>query len=591
MSPTERNHDCPIRVLVVENNEGDLFLAEAVLRDSSDFQCETTWCQSSETALALIKLMAFDVILVDHQLGRQSGLDLLAAAQADGLQTPFILLTAEHDREIAQEALGTGATDIVAMTQIGHGTLERAIRYAAERGRVQAKLHQLENFDSLTGLPIRGRFLSELAAIAHRVENNGGQGALLVIDLDRFSQINHGLGHKLGDEILCEFTARLRQSVGNRGFLARLGGDEFALIVENVKNADEAARLAECMIGLLDTPLLVAGLTLHMSCCSGITLFPGDGASSEVLTQNAAMAMKEAKAGTETRFAFYRWEMRAEASKRDALARDLISAIKSDEMFMMYQPVFSAADRSLCGAEALVRWLHPKAGLISPADFIPVAEETGTILPLGEMIVNAVCVQARAWMDQGYTLTASVNISPRQFREADVVALIKDALQTSGLPGDRLIVEITEGVLMDDTERSLMTMNALRALGARIYVDDFGVGYSSLNYLRKFPIDGIKIDRCFIKDLHAESVERHIIDAVIGLSAKLGLKTTAEGVETEDQFDLIRSQGCTMVQGYLLSKPLSVQDFADLAAADRSAPAALRQLQAPRAAKARNAVR
>lgn len=589
MSPTETNHDGPIRVLVVENNEGDLALVEAVLRDASNLPCETTWCQSSETALALIKLMAFDVIIVDDQLGRQSGLDLVAAAQADDIQTPFILLTAKDSRENEREAPGTGAADIIAMDQIEQGILERAIRYAAERGRVQAKLHQLENFDSLTGLPIRARFLSELAAIAHRVEENGGQGALLVIDLDRFSQINHGLGHSLGDEILREFTARLRQSVGNRGFLARLGGDEFALIVEQVKNAGEAARLAECMIGLLDTPLCVSGLTLQMSCCSGITLFPADGSSSEVLTQNAAMAMKEAKAGTENRYAFYRWEMRAEASKRDALARDLISAIERGEMFMMYQPVFNAADRRLCGAEALVRWLHPKAGLISPADFIPVAEETGTILPLGKMIVNAVCMQARTWMDQGYALTASVNISPRQFREADVVALIRDALQASGLPGDRLIVEITEGVLMDDTERSLTTMNDLRALGARIYVDDFGVGYSSLNYLRKFPIDGIKIDRCFIKDLHSESVERHIIDAVIGLSDKLGLKTTAEGVETEDQFDLIRSQGCTMVQGYLLSKPLSVQDFCDLAAADRSAQAPLRPVRAPRAAKARNA--
>ena len=550
----------------MEDNEGDLILAETVLRDASNLRYETTWCQSASTAMALIRMMPFDVILVDYHLGPASGLDLIAEAKAAGIQTPFILLTGDDDRAVDLQAMRAGAADFVTKQHIGHGILERAVRYAAERGQVKSRLHYLANIDPLTDLPVRMRFLSELSATVRRVEESGGLGALLVIDLDRFSQINHSLGHNLGDQILREFATRLRTAAGNRGFLARMGADEFALIVESVADAEEAARLAERLIGVLDHPLALSGHSIQMSCSSGITLFPNDGPTPEILAQNAAMAMKDAKMAGLARYAFFRPEMREAVRKRDVLARDLTSAIDRDELYMLYQPVFGVDDRRIRGVEALVRWAHPEKGLISPGEFIPVAEDTGLILPLGHWVLNTVCRQAKQWVDRGYDITASVNISPRQFREADVVSMIGSALADSGMPGENLIVEITEGVLMADTERSLDTLNRLRSMGIRIYVDDFGVGYSSLNYLRKFPIDGIKIDRCFIRELRPDSVERHIIDVVISLSEKLGLQTTAEGVETEDQLALIREQGCTLAQGYLLSRPVSVEAFTDLLA-------------------------
>ncbi|MGF1623521.1 MAG: putative bifunctional diguanylate cyclase/phosphodiesterase [Alphaproteobacteria bacterium] len=568
--------DDPIRVLFVEDNEGDLVLAETVLRDASNLRYETTWCQSASTAMALIRMMPFDVILVDYHLGPNSGLELIAEAKAAGIQTPFILLTGDDNRDIDLQAMRAGAADYVTKQHISHGILERAVRYAAERGQVKARLHYLANIDPLTDLPVRMRFLSELSATVRRVEESGGLGALLVIDLDRFSQINHSLGHNLGDQILREFATRLRTAAGNRGYLARMGADEFALIVENVADAEEAARLAERLIGVLDRPLALSGHSIQMTCSSGITLFPADGPTSEILTQNAAMAMKDAKMAGLARYAFFRPEMREAVRRRDVLARDLTSAIDRDELFMLYQPVFGVDDRRVRGVEALVRWAHPEKGLISPGEFIPVAEDTGLILPLGRWVLNTVCRQAKQWIDRGFDFTTSVNISPRQFRESDVVSLVAGALADSGMPGENLIVEITEGVLMADTERSLDTLKRLRELGVRIYVDDFGVGYSSLNYLRKFPIDGIKIDRCFIRDLQPDSVERHIIDVVIALSDKLGLQTTAEGVETEAQLALIREQGCTMAQGYLLSRPLSVDAclalFADAERGPRSLP-------------------
>ena len=577
MLPAQGSNDDPIRVLFVEDNEGDLLLAETVLRDASNQLYETTWCQSASTALSLIKMMPFDVILVDHQLGDQTGLDLIDEAKKAGIQAPFILITDEDNRELDLQAMRAGAVDFLTQDQIGQGVLERAIRYAAERGQVKARLHYLANVDPLTDLPVRMRFLSEISATVRRVQENGGQGAMLVIDLDGFSHINHGLGHNLGDQILREFARRLRTEVGNRGFLARLSADEFALIAENVGGATEAAKLAESLIAVLDQPMALSGHSIQMSCSSGITLFPSDGTTAEILTQNAAMAMKEAKAKGRSHYAFFRPEMREAVRKRDSLARALTTAIEREELFMMYQPVFGADDRRMRGAEALVRWRHPEKGLISPAEFIPVAEDTGLILPLGDWVMRSVCRQAAEWVNAGYDITTSVNISPRQFREADVVGLIRSSLTESSLPGEHLIVEITEGVLMANTERSLSTLRQIREMGVRIYVDDFGVGYSSLSYLRSFPIDGIKIDRCFIRELQEDSVEMHIINAVIGLSERLGLVTTAEGVENEAQFDLIRQQGCSLIQGYLLSKPLPVDELGDLLVDAGRGPCLLRQ--------------
>jgi diguanylate cyclase (GGDEF)-like protein/PAS domain S-box-containing protein len=427
-----------------------------------------------------------------------------------------------------------------------------------ERQRSEAMIAYMAHHDALTDLPNRVRFqerLSEALARVHRGENL----AVLCLDLDRFKSVNDTLGHPIGDLLLKAVTDRLRQCVRTTDMIARLGGDEFAIVQTDVQQTADATMLATRMIEAVSAPYVIDGHQVVIGLSVGIAIAPSDGLDADLLLKNADMALYRAKADGRGVYRFFEAEMDARMQVRRTLELDLRRAIVNGEFELFYQPLFNTETREITAFEALIRWHHPVRGMIPPLDFVPLAEETGLIVPVGEWVMHKACEQAARWPSQA---KVAVNLSPAQFRGKALLSTVSSALARSGLPAERLELEITETVLLQESDATLSTLHDLRALGVRISMDDFGTGYSSLSYLRKFPFDKIKIDGSFIRDITEQGLP--IVRAVAAMGSGLGIVTTAEGVETPEQLELLQREGCTEVQGYLLSQPLPVGDVVNL---------------------------
>jgi diguanylate cyclase (GGDEF)-like protein len=377
--------------------------------------------------------------------------------------------------------------------------------------------------------------------------------ALLLLDLDRFKAVNDTLGHAIGDKLLCRVVDRLRATVRKSDLVARLGGDEFAILQRSPKQPDAAKALAQRLVDLVGRTYLVDDHILNIGVSIGIALPPTDGTDPDRLLKSADLALYRAKEEGRGRFRFFEQEMDARAQARRALELDLRRAFALRQFEVYYQAQMNLHDKQVVGFEALVRWRHPQRGMVSPAAFIPVAEEIGLISQIGEWVLLTACREAANWPGNQ---RIAVNLSPMQFSTPGLVDTVAAALATSGLSPQRLELEITESVLLEDTAATLAILHQLRSLGIRIAMDDFGTGYSSLGYLRSFPFDKVKIDQSFIRDMPTDSDSAAIVKAIIGLGISLGISTTAEGVETEEQLNRLRAEGCTDIQGYLLSKPV-----------------------------------
>jgi len=418
--------------------------------------------------------------------------------------------------------------------------------------------------DPLTGLAGRVGLEMRLGAAFASAPVDGPAGALLLLDLDRFKAVNDTLGHPVGDALLRAVARRIRNAVRAGDLAARLGGDEFAVVLAPGTGAEEAGRVAARLVELLGRAFLVEGHSAHVGASLGICLLgPDAGCAAEAL-RHADLALYAAKAAGRGTFRFFAPEMNARMQARRALEADLRKALVMGEMALAYQPLVDSASRRVTGFEALLRWSHPQRGAVSPAEFIPLAEETGLIGALGEWVLHRACREAAGWPGG---VSVAVNLSPIQFRKGEVLRQVREALAESGLCPTRLDLEITEGTLMDNTEEVLSVLHALRAIGVRISMDDFGTGYSSLSYLQKFPFDKIKIDGSFIRGMGAGSESAAIVRAIAGLGASLGLRTTAEGVETAEQVLRLAAEGCSEFQGYHFSRPLSAADAAAFLAA------------------------
>ena len=379
---------------------------------------------------------------------------------------------------------------------------------------------------------------------------------MLYIDIDEFKSINDSLGHMIGDQLLKSVAARLKECVGTSDFVARLGGDEFAIVQTAVKNPTEVVELVRRTFEAIRAPYDCLGHQVTSDASIGIALAPQDGIDLDQILKNADMAMYAAKSAGRRTWRFFEPAMDAHVRERRLLETNLRKAIAEQALEVYYQPCVSLENNAITGCEALVRWRHPERGMISPAEFIPIAEETGLINQLGEWVLATACAEAAGWPDD---VRLAVNVSPVQFRSGTLALKIVTALAASGLAASRLELEITEAVLIRDDEAALEILHQLRSLGVRIALDDFGTGYSSLSYLQRFPFDKIKIDRCFVNDL-AEQDGSSIVQAVVNIAAARQMTTTAEGVETSEQRDLLRSLGCTEMQGYLFSAPKPAEE-------------------------------
>ncbi len=431
----------------------------------------------------------------------------------------------------------------------------------SESRRVAEQVDHLAHHDPLTGLANRLMLRVRLEQALPEGRRRGWAVALMMLDLDRFKVINDTLGHSVGDELLREVASRLQHAVRETDMVARLGGDEFIVLLPDIRNAADVVTVARKVIGAFSRPVLVGSTELYTSPSIGVSMFPADGADADTLLRNADTAMYHAKAAGRNNYQFYAAEMNLAATQRLDLERKLRQALAHGELALVFQPQLRAeagSDQWLpIGVEALARWHHPGDGTISPARFIPVAEETGLIVPLGEWVLRTACRQVKAWLDDGLPpIKVAVNVSARQLHRRDFLETVAGILAETDLPAEMLELEVTESVAMDNPEESIKLLQAIRRMGVSIAIDDFGTGYSSLAYLKRLPIDYLKIDRSFVADIEQDLNDRAIAFGTIALAHSLGLKVIAEGVETADQLDLLRGNRCDEIQGYFFSPPL-----------------------------------
>ena len=437
-------------------------------------------------------------------------------------------------------------------------------RDITDRKAAEERIQFLAYFDALTELPNRTLLKDRLMKAVAGARRRNEQVALLFLDIDHFKLINDSLGHTLGDRLLKDVAARLKGCVREQDTVARVGGDEFVVVLSGVKGEAEAATAASRIVKTITGKFVVQGHSLNTSCSLGISMFPQHSDDCDTLIKYADQAMYTAKENGRNNFRFFKEDMNTQVVKRLTLENDLRLAIEREEFFLVYQPQMEISSGRIIGLEALIRWQHPKLGLVPPDKFIPITEKTGLILPIGEWVLKTACSQARKWLDDGiYTVPVAVNVSAVQFRQEGFCELIKKVLQETCLPPQYLELELTESLLLSNEDVMFSVLQELKEMGLKLAIDDFGTGYSSLSYLKQFPVNKLKIDRSFIRDISTNSDDAAITTAIINMAKSLNLKVIAEGVETESQMSFLREHRCDEIQGYYFSKPISAGEVAD----------------------------
>ena len=427
------------------------------------------------------------------------------------------------------------------------------------------RLHRLAYYDVLTGLPNRDLFMDRLNNALTGGRRQNSSVALLFLDLDRFKTINETLGHTLGDSLLKAVADRLSRCIRESDTIARLGGDEFTIVLNGLNHPSEAAKVAKTISHHLKEPFTLNQQELFISASTGISLFPGDGDDPETLLKNADTAMYRAKESGRNRYQFYETDMSTRFAERLSLENELRRALENDELQLAYQPKVELASGRIIGMEALARWQHKERGWISPATFIPIAEEAGLMLPIGEWVLRTACRQAKAWQNSGHqNFRIAVNLSGHQIQRGNLLQSVKQILAETALDSHYLELELTESILMENAKSITDILNSLQKMGIQLAVDDFGTGYSSLGYLKSFALDTLKIDKSFVDDMATDKSDAEIVATIIAMGRNLNLKVVAEGVETQQQLELLHQQGCDEIQGYLFSKPVTAGEMAQM---------------------------
>ena len=554
-------HDAPVNLLFVEDSAEDVQLAlRALKRDG----VEALWRQvDSETAMKVaLSEGRPDAILSDFSMPGFDGLEALLLAREIAPHVPFIFLSGTIGEERAIAAIRMGATDYVlksSMRRLGTA-VKRALSETEERNAYETRIRYLANYDALSDLPNRSLLADRTAqAIAH-ARRTGRTCGLIVLNIDRFKLVNEGFGQAAGDALLKLLAERLRATVGEGDTPARLGADSFAVLAADLLRPDDTMTMVRKIQEAVSLPFALEGRKLHVSLSLGASTFPRDGEDLEVLLPNADAAMQRVKSAGGNGFQYYAAAMTRDATERVELENALRVAAERGELSLHYQPQVEIASGRISGLEALMRWHHPERGSISPAQFIPIAEESDLIQSLGEWALSTACLQLSEWDANGHPAPrVAVNVSARQFRSPGFVDMVARSLRERRINPSRLELELTESVLIDNREEAVAVLGQLKTLGVQIAVDDFGTGYSSLSYLSGLPIDCLKIDRSFVVQTTDGGRDAAIAQAIISLGHSLRLRVLAEGVETPEQLEFLRRHGCNEYQGYLFSRPCAVE--------------------------------
>jgi diguanylate cyclase (GGDEF)-like protein len=574
-------------VMMVDDDPIMLEIVQTFLEEAGYVNFVTT--SDPTHAMQLARDHRPDVMLLDLMMPQVTGFDILQQVrESEALRyTPVIILTAESDAPAKLKALELGATDFL-LKPVDPSELKLRLRNVLA---FKAYQDRLADFDALTGLPNRNKFRSELDEALARTQEGSRACALMQIDLDRFKQINDSLGHRAGDKLLCAVSVMLQQIFSDiaadwrkhrepqsRITLSRIGGNSFVALLPNLHNlekVDVATSVARRVLNAFAEPFHVDGQDLYLTCSIGIAVSPADGNDADALMKHAEMAMYQAKQRGRKQHAFFSGEMNAHAMERLTLENQLRRALEREEFVLYYQPKVDVLARRITGVEALLRWKHPEQGIIQPHKFIPIAEENGQIVEIGQWVLREACNQVRQWMNAGVPpLTVSVNVSSAQFRQGRVWHAVRGALAHSNLSATSLTLELTESLLIDHQAETIEMLYELKDMGVKLSVDDFGTGYSSLTYLSRFPLDELKIDRSFLQGLPEERESIAIVSAIIALARALGLKVVAEGVETHQQLAFLHSRKCSEFQGYLCSRPVPPEPLFNLLRRSAPPPAA-----------------
>lgn len=554
-----------LRVLLVEDSEDDAALLLRELRK----HLSDPIVQRVDTESAMLKALekqSWDIVLSDYSMPEFSAPRALQVLQQSGFDVPFIIVSGNIGEDSAVEAMKAGAHDYIMKDNLRRllPAISREIAEAQvrrERKEAEARLAYLAYYDALTDLANRALLTERLTLAIATAHRHGTSFAVLFLDLDRFKIINDSLGHGVGDALLRTVAERLKGYVRESDTVARLGGDEFVIVAAELSQPEDVTVLAQGVLDILSAPMNVEGNELWISASIGIALYPIDGTEAPTLLRNADAALYRAKHRGKNKFQFYTGEMDASARQRLNLETRLRYAVERNEFTLAYQPQVNVATGRIAGAEALLRWRCDGATR-TPKEFIPLLEETGLIVAVGEWVLKHACAAARGWIDAGFSdVRIAVNLSARQFQQEQLVARVADILVQAGVPASALELEVTETMVVENDERASKILLGLRELGVLLSTDDFGTGYSSLSYLRRFPMGSVKIDHSFIRDILTDEDAAAITRAVIAMAHNLGLKVVAEGVESEEQLAFLRTHGCDEAQGDVFSAPLSAQAF------------------------------
>jgi diguanylate cyclase (GGDEF)-like protein len=547
------------RVLIVDDDRSTRSALRAALQRSGFIVTEAA--DGCEVA-AEVERMRPDVILMDALMPVMDGFTACAQLQEspEGREIPVLMITALEDSASIERAFAVGASDYIPKP-LHLAVVNQRVRRLVEASRTERHVRHLAYNDALTGLPNRTLFNDHLTRCIERAGPATQSLALLYLDLDRFKFVNDTLGHEIGDKLLKTVSERIRACVRSSDCVARLGGDEFAIVVDDLPNLNVVSAAAQKICRAVTAPFEIEGHDIVVSASIGIALFPRDGGDVSALLRRADTAMYRAKKKS-SGFQFFEETMEASATEHLRFEGALRRALEREEFAVFFQPIANAANRRIVGMEALVRWQHPARGLVSPLEFIPLAEETGLIIPIGEWVLRTACRQLKTWHDAGEDdLYVTVNLSGLQLQQSNFVDTLHSALRDTGVNPRCLTLEITESMLMEHVEDTLLMLEALKATGVGLAIDDFGTGYSSLAYLRRFPVDVLKIDRAFTSDMTHNADDASIVSGIIALAHNLRLKVVAEGVETEEQRAFLAELKCDFIQGYLLSQPIPADLF------------------------------